>query len=229
MDKKSADVGPEARSTSGVGRVVTVNVGDVRVIEWLGRTWTTAIWKSPVGGRVALRGVNLAGDNQADHEVHGGPDKAVYAYAREDAEWWESQLGRAVEPGSFGENLTLEGIAVTDALIGERWKIGSALLEVAQPRVPCFKLGARMNDQDFPRRFAEAGRPGAYLRIIQEGDVGERDELRVVHRPRYDLTVGEVAHVYHHDHSRVDRLLGAPELAEGWQAWAEKIRRHQKP
>jgi MOSC domain-containing protein YiiM len=228
MDAKKRLVEPEAELASGSGRVMTVNVGGVREIEWLGRTWTTAIWKSPVGGRVALRGVNLAGDDQADREVHGGTDKAVYAYAREDAAWWESQLGRTVEPGSFGENLTLEGIAVTDAVVGDRWEIGSAVLEVAQPRIPCFKLGARMNDQDFPRRFAEAGRPGAYLRIIQEGDVGEGDEVRVVHRPSHGVSVGEVAHVYHHDHSGVKRLLSAPELAEGWRVWAEKIGRHLK-
>jgi MOSC domain-containing protein YiiM len=186
----------------------------------------TAIWKTPVDGRVALRGVNLAGDDQADREVHGGTDKAVYAYASEDAAWWEQELGRSVEPGSFGENLTLQGVEVTNALIGERWEIGSALLEVSQPRIPCFKLGARMNDPEFPKRFAAAGRPGAYLRVVREGDVGTGDQVRVVTRPTHDITVGEVADVYHHDHSRVDRLLMAPELTESWQVWARKVRAH---
>jgi MOSC domain-containing protein YiiM len=208
---------------------MSVNVGGVREIQWLGQTWTTAIWKTPVDGRVALKGVNLVGDDQADRQVHGGADKAVYAYAREDDAWWELQLGRAVEPGSFGENLTLAGVAVTDAVIGERWEVGSALLEVSQPRIPCFKLGARMNDPDFPPRFAAAGRPGAYLRILEEGDVGAGDSVRVMHRPAHGVTVAEVSQVYHrHGHAGVERLLGAPELAEGWRVWAEKVSRDLK-
>jgi len=177
---------------------------------------------------VAVRGVNLVGDDQADRAVHGGIDKAVYAYAREDAAWWELQLGRPVELGSFGENLTLTGVAVTEALVGERWEVGNVVLEVAQPRIPCFKLGARMNDPHFPQRFAEAGRPGAYLRIIQEGDVGQGDEVRVVHRPGHHLSVGEVASIYHrHGHAGVEQMLAAPELAESWRAWAEKVAREQ--
>jgi MOSC domain-containing protein YiiM len=228
MDIAKTSLSPNHGSPVGAGRLLTVNVGGVRVIEWLGQTWTTAIWKSPVDGRVAIAGVNLAGDDQADREVHGGPDKAVYAYASEDAAWWEEELGHVVEPGSFGENLTLQGVAVTNALIGERWEVGRAVLEVAQPRIPCFKLGARMNDPDFPKRFAAAGRPGAYLRVVREGDVGAGDAVRVVWRPTHDLTVGDVADIYHHDHSRVDRLLGAPELTESWQVWAHKVRMHMQ-
>ena len=217
---------PEGNAVSDGGRVLAVNVGCARKIEWLGQTWTTAIWKSPVSGRVAFHGVNLVGDEQADREVHGGDDKAVYAYAREDAAWWEVQLGRAVETGTFGENLTLEDIDVTRAVIGQRWEIGSLVLEVSQPRIPCFKLGARMNDPQFPPRFAAAGRPGAYLRVIREGDVAEGDEVRVGPRPAHGVTVGDVAHVYHEDHSGAARLLTAPELAEGWRVWAEKVCRH---
>lgn len=204
------------------GRVVAVNVGVPRVFEWLGKTWTSAIWKSPVEGRVPVHGVNAAGDDQADRSVHGGSDKALYAYAREDAVWWETRLARPVEPGSFGENLTLEGIDVTSALIGERWEIGEVVLEVSQPRVPCFKLGARMDDPDFPRRFAEAGRPGAYLRIVQEGEIEAGDAVRVTHRPAHGLTVGDVADVYQGRSDDVARLVAAPELAEGWRRWAEK-------
>ncbi len=204
------------------GHVVSVNVGSTRLIEWLGRRARTAIWKSPVEGRVAVRGVNLADDDQADRNVHGGPDKAVYAYAREDAAWWEEQLGRPVQPGEFGENLTLQGVAVTDAVIGERWAIGSTLLEVAQPRFPCWKLGARMNDPEFPRRFADAGRQGAYLRIIHEGDVGAGDEVLLIHQPAHGVTIGTVGDIYLRDRSRAALLLAAPELAEGWRAWARE-------
>ena len=132
------------------GRLLAVNVGAPREIEWLGRRETTSIWKSPVDGRVAVRGVNVAGDDQADREVHGGPDKAVYAYAREDTAWWERELGRELEHGNFGENLTVSGVDVTGAVVGELWEVGSAVLEVAQPRIPCWKLGARMEDASFP-------------------------------------------------------------------------------
>ena len=123
--------------------------------------------------------MNLAGDDQADREAHGGPDKAVYAYAVEDARWWESKVGRPFAHAEFGENLTTEGIDVNDALVGERWAVGTTVLEVSEPRVPCWRLGVRMNDPGFVRRFTEALRPGAYLRIVVEGDVGAGDEIRV--------------------------------------------------
>lgn len=207
------------------GRVVSVNVGQPREIEWLGRLVTTAIWKSPVDRRVALEGFNFVGDEQADRRAHGGHDKAVYSYALEDEAWWAERLGRAVEVGTFGENLTLAGVDVTGAVIGERWEIGSALLEVAQPRIPCWKLGARMNDPDFPPVFAEAGRPGAYLRIIKEGDIGAGDLVRVVDRPAHGVTVGDVARIYHSDHSQAALLLEVPKLANSMQMWARRVLR----
>jgi MOSC domain-containing protein YiiM len=203
------------------GRLLSVNVGTVRQIELAGQARTTAIWKLPVSGRVAVRGVNLAGDDQADRRVHGGPDKAVYAYAREDYAWWERQLGRRLDPGTFGENLTTEGIDLTDALIGERWRVGSVVLRVTSPRVPCWKLGVRMGDPGFPRRFAAAGRPGAYLAIVEEGQVGAGDRIQVIHRPGHGVTVGLVAASYHRDHRLAASILAAPELAEAWRHWAE--------
>src|SRR6185369_13323010 len=127
-------------------RVLSVNVGRAREVEWRGEMITTAIWKTPVTRRVALRGVNLAGDDQADRTVHGGPDKAVYAYAREDYDYWRTTEGLDVEPALFGENLTTEGVDLSAALIGERWSVGSTVLEVAQIRLPCFKLGIRLGD-----------------------------------------------------------------------------------
>ena len=209
------------------GRLLAVNVGAPREIEWLGRRETTSIWKSPVKGRVAVQGVNVAGDDQTDRAVHGGPDKAVYAYAREDTAWWERELGRELEHGNFGENLTVSGVDVTGAVVGELWEVGSAVLEVAQPRIPCWKLGARMEDASFPVHFAAAGRPGAYLRIVEEGEIGAGDEVRVGEKPEHGLTVGDVARIYHQERGRCALLLRAPELADGWREWA--LRRAADP
>ena len=160
-------------------------------------------------------------DDQADREAHGGPDKAVYAYAVEDLRWWEKQLGQSLEYGQFGENLTTEGINVNDALVGERWEIGSTILEVSEPRVPCWRLGVRMNDKMFPRLFAQALRPGPYLRIIVEGDVGAGDKIRIVNRPDHDLTIRDVFRIFTRDRDEVERLLGVPQLSESWRNWAE--------
>lgn len=200
--------------------VASVNVGAVRSVTAARRTVATAIWKAPVEGRVAARGVNLDGDDQADRAVHGGPDKAVYAYGAADYTWWKHELGRPLEPGTFGENLTIAGMAVSDAVVGERWEIGTATFEVSQPRTPCGKLGIRMGDPRFPRRFAHAGRPGAYLRIIVEGDVGRGDEVTVVHRPGHGLTVSDVARASEGELSVLPDLLIVPELAEVWVEWA---------
>ena len=159
------------------GRLLSVNVGGSRPIQRRGRTIQTGIWKAPVEGRVAARGTQLEGDTQADRRVHGGYDKAVYAYAREDYEWWEGELGRPLPPGTFGENLTTQGLDLTNARPGERWRIAHVVLEVSEPRLPCFKLGIKMEDPGFLRRFGRAGRPGAYMRIIDEGDLGAGDTI----------------------------------------------------
>jgi MOSC domain-containing protein YiiM len=192
-------------------------------VELNGRPVQTAIWKSPVPGRVRLQGVNLDGDDQADRSVHGGPDKAVYAYAAEDLAWWTRELGRDVPPGSFGENLTTNGTELSRAEIGERWAVGSAVLEVSQPRIPCYKLGIRMSDRHFPARFARAGRPGAYLRIIEPGDIEPGDEIHVLGRPGHGLTIGVVERAYHADRTLVPRLLEVPQLPESWARWARHV------
>jgi MOSC domain-containing protein YiiM len=140
--------------------LVSVNVGTPRPISYRGRQVMTGIWKEPVDGRVAVRGVNVDGDDQADRKVHGGVDKAIYAYSREDYEWWEGELARSMDPGTFGENLTTSGVDLNQAQIGERWRVGTAVLEVSEPRFPCFKLGVKMGTQRFVKRFAKARRPG---------------------------------------------------------------------
>ncbi len=206
-----------------MGVVESVNVGTPREISWRGQTVRTAIWKDPVPGQVAVRGNHVDGDEQGNPEVHGGYDQALYAYAAEDYEWWGGQLGRALAPGTFGENLTVRGIDVSGAVVGERWRAGGTLLEVSSPRTPCYKLGYRMGDQRFVRRFAAALRPGAYLRILTEGEIAAGDPVAVVHRPAHGLTVAEVSRIYFSDHAAADRLLQAPELPGAYKEWAERF------
>jgi len=203
-----------------MGSVGSVNVSAVRSVTIGGDPVTTGIFKTPVAGRVPLRGVNLAGDDQADREAHGGPDRAVYAYAGEDYDWWRGELGRALPPGTFGENLTLHGVDVSDARIGERWRVGSTLLQVTAPRVPCFKLAHVMRDPHFVRAFAQALRPGAYLRVIEEGDIAAGDSAAIVSRPNHELSVAEMARIYFFDRKRVRAMLVAAELPDSWRAWA---------
>jgi MOSC domain-containing protein YiiM len=205
------------------GKLLSINVGTVREFEHSGRPAKSAIWKSPAVGRIAARGVNLDGDDQADRKAHGGPDKAVYAYAVEDARWWAQEIGRSLAHGELGENLTTEGIEVNNALVGERWEIGTTVLEVSEPRIPCWRLGVRMNDKMFPRRFTEALRPGAYLRIVFEGDVGAGDEIRVVERPDHDLTIRDVFRIYTRDRAEAERLLAVPRMSESWRRWADDL------
>jgi MOSC domain-containing protein YiiM len=203
-----------------VARVLSVNVGRPRPIHVRrGRPIHSAIGKAPVEGRVRVEGVNLAGDDQADRLVHGGPDKAVYAYAVEDVRWWEAELGRALGPGMFGENLTTEDLDVTGAVIGERWRIGSAELEVCQPRQPCFKLGLRFEDPLMLRRFAQASRPGAYLRIVREGELCAGDAVEVLSRPEHGVTVGVVGDAILLDDTLLARAAQAPELPASLAAW----------
>src|SRR5262249_16678106 len=168
------------------------------------------------------------GDDQADRKAHGGPDKVAYAYAVEDAGWWEQEVGRSLAYGEFGENLTTEGIDVNGALVGERWAIGTTGLEISEPRVPCWRLGVRMNDKLFPRRFTEALRPGAYLRIVVEGDVGAGDEIQVIERPDHDLTIRDVLRIYAFDRQEVGRLLAIPRMSDSWRRWAADLLQKSK-
>jgi MOSC domain-containing protein YiiM len=199
-----------------------VNVGIPRTVPFEGNTVTTSIWKSPVAERVRVAGVNVEGDDQADRSVHGGVDKAIYAYASEDYSWWKTELDRDFPPGTFGENITTSEMNVTDAEIGERWRVGTTLLEVSQPRMPCFKLGIRMGDKGFPRRFSIARRPGAYLRIIEPGDVAAGDPVERVSAPGHGVTVGEMAYIYYAEQARASELLLAPQLPDPWREWAVK-------
>jgi MOSC domain-containing protein YiiM len=153
----------------------------------------TAIDKRPVAVRVAIKPTGVYGDVQADREHHGGLYQAVYAYAQDDAHWWAAQLGREIPPGLFGENLRTAGVAINDALIGERWRVGPDLvLEATGPRIPCATFARRMDEARWVKRFSQAARIGAYFRVVNPGTVGAGDEIVVVHRPDHTITVRDV-------------------------------------
>lgn len=201
--------------------VLSVNVGAARTVRHAGADVATGIFKRPVAGRVAVAGVNLSGDDQADRSVHGGPDRAVYAYASEDYDWWSRELGRELLPGTFGENLTIRGIDVNAALVGERWRIGTTILQVTTPRFPCYKLAMKMDDPKFVKRFGAALRLGTYLSIVTEGALGSGDAIEIVHRPSHRLTIGDMSKIYLFERDRMRELL-VPELPGEWAEWIEE-------
>ena len=208
----------------------SVNIGVVEVVEHQGRRKTTGIFKHPTAEEVVVTAATFGADVQADRRVHGGPDRVAYAYAEEDLGWWADELGRPVPPGSMGENLTTAGVDVTGALIGERWRIGTVLFEVAALRTPCFKLGIRMGIGAFSSQFSAARRPGAYLRVIEPGRLTVGDAIRIERRPDHGVTMALLADAYHRDHTIAPRLLDAPELSAEWRLWAlEQIRRGSGP
>jgi MOSC domain-containing protein YiiM len=196
--------------------ILSVNVGAIREVEWRDELVTTAIWKFPVTGRVALRGVNFAGDDQADRTVHGGVDKAVYAYAREDYDYWRDAGLNEAGTALFGENLTTEGVDLSAVVSGEQWSVGSTILEAAQPRLPCFKLGIRVGDRHFPRRFFAALRMGAYFRVVKEGEVGAGDGIHVIGRPAHGVTLRDMAASLQ-DPGKATALLQITNLPAFWR------------
>jgi MOSC domain-containing protein YiiM len=205
--------------TATLASVTSVNVGRIAPLETPRGAVESAIVKVPVRGRVRFDGVNAAGDDQADRSVHGGVDRAVYAYAAEDYAWWEAELGRALAPGTFGENVTTTGLDVNAAVVGERWVIGDAELEVSLPRVPCFKLAARMGDPRFVKTFGLALRPGPYLRIARAGSIGAGDRIDVVSRPAHGIRIVDVFTIFLFERQRLRELLAAPELGAEWIDW----------
>jgi MOSC domain-containing protein YiiM len=207
-----------------LGIVMSVNVGRPRTVRWFDRDVTSAIWKSPVAGPVRVEGVNLDGDDQADRRVHGGPTKSVYAYAVADADWWAEQLDVPIGPGTFGENLTVDGPDPARAVVGERWQIGNVVLRVTEPRIPCFKLGMRMGSAEFVDRFARAARAGTYFAIEAAGSITPGDPIDLVDRPDHGLTVGAVERTYHGAEDHVEAMLTCTDLSEGWREWAARYR-----
>ncbi len=205
-----------------LGQLVSVNVGVPRTTRWQGRDVVSSIWKEPVSGPRRVEGVNVVGDDQADRRAHGGESKAVYAYSTADSAWWEGELGRQLPQGTFGENLTVDGPDPTSAIVGERWRIGSATLRVTEPRIPCHKLAMRMEDPAFTRRFAAGARPGTYLAISEPGTIEAGDEIELLDRPDHGLTVGAIERTYHRHADHLDAILACLDVSEGWRSWAQR-------
>ena len=200
-----------------MAKVVSVNVGMPKEYAWAG-IGRTSIDKQPVSGVVEVGRLGLEGDQVSDTKYHGGTDQAVYAFAREDLDWWAAELGREVRNGQFAENLTTCGIDVNEAEVGERWMVGSTLLEIAMVRIPCndFKNWQRVNgfdDRAWVKRFALQGRPGPFLRVIQEGELRAGDDLTVVHRPGHGVSVSMMFRALTTEPGLLPELLKVENLA----------------
>lgn len=205
-------------------KVLSVNVTSiVHEDEWTGSEGRTGIDKRPKVGRVKLANNAVEDDVIADRKRHGGYDAAVYAYAREDSEWWESELGIAISNGRFGENLTTQGVDVNSAVIGERWNIGTAILEVSQPRIPCRVFAGFWDRSSLIRDFTKAGRPGAYLRIIQEGHVGSGDDIVITDRPSHGITISDLFAAKSGERLRMSEILLVPQLSASYRQWVTNI------
>ena len=214
-------------------KLVSVNVGLPREVDWKGSLVTTAIFKEPVPGRVALRALNLDGDRQADLSVHGGRDKAVYLYPAEHYDYWRKELpGRDLPSGSFGENCTTMGLLEDAVQIGDRFRIGSAEVVVTQPRLPCYKLGVKFGQADMVKRFADSRRTGFYVAVLKEGEVGAGDAIELLGRDERRITVADVTRLYLRDDEDIEKMRRALEvgaLPEGWRTYfAEQVARSEK-
>jgi len=206
--------------------VVAISVGLPRDIQWHGKTVTTSIFKAPVSGRVAVKQLNLDGDQQSDLSVHGGVDKAVYVYSSEHYAFWREELpGVALPWGAFGENFTTQGLLEDAIHIGDQLRIGSAEFSVTQPRMPCFKLGIRFDRADMVKRFLASGRTGFYLSVSREGEVAAGDAIAVLARDGAALAVADIVGLYTADRPNQELLRRAselPALPAGWRDFFRK-------
>ncbi|AWM32834.1 MOSC domain-containing protein [Hymenobacter nivis] len=209
-------------------RIISVNIGLPQDVEWHGQTVRTSIFKRPAVGPVAVLAEHLAGDGQADLRVHGGPDKAVYAYPHEHYTYWQQHLpAELLVPGAFGENLTTSGLLESAVPVGALYCVGTAVLMAVQPRRPCAKLGIRLNDPTMVRRFEEARRSGVYFRVIQEGTIQAGDALVLVEpRPPGDVTIQDMVDgiaLPNKDFAKIEAMLRLPSLSPSWRARLEQM------
>jgi len=205
-------------------RVLSINITSVvHQGEWTGSEGRTGIDKRSVTGPIEFKNNGVAGDRVIDTNVHGGYEQAVYAYAREDAQWWEKEIGEEIPAGRFGENLTTEGIDVNAALIGERWKIGSVILEVSQPRIPCRVFAGFWKRATLIKDFTKAARPGTYFRIIQEGSAQAGDSIEVIFKPEHSITISDLFAAKSGERLKINEIKEVPHLSAEFKEWSEKI------
>ncbi len=217
-------------------KIVSLNCGLPREVVWQGMDVTTSIYKEPVAGRVPLRTLNLDGDRQSDLSVHGGRHKAVYCYPLEHYSYWQAKLpNRSLPMGVFGENFTTEGLIEDSVQIGDRFAIGSAEVIVTQPRMPCYKLGIRFQSNDMIKHFLESGRPGIYLAVTREGEVGAGDSITQIARAEDSVAVTEIVRLYiaknfnNADVAQVRRAIAVDALPESWKEYLhDKLSRLRK-
>jgi MOSC domain-containing protein YiiM/ferredoxin-NADP reductase len=211
----------EDRETRAVPRLLSVNVGLPRDVAWRGKTVHTAVWKAPVEGRRIVRRLNIDGDGQGDLAGHGGEHRAVFVYQIDSYRYWQAQLGRNdFAYGQFGENFTVDGLSDGEVCIGDRYRIGSAVFEVTQPRVTCYRVGIRMNEPQMAALLVSHGRPGFYFRVIEEGEVEAGDEIVQVIAGPERITVAEANALLYmpgHSKSQLERALRIPALSAGWR------------
>lgn len=204
-------------------KLLSINVGLPRAVEWRGKSVLTSIFKSPVSGRVRVKKLNLEGDQQSDLTVHGGAEKAIYVYPSEHYAFWRNELPDLEFPlGAFGENLTSEGLAEESVHIGDRFRAGSAEFVVTQPRMPCFKLGIRFNRPDMVKRFLRSGRTGFYLAVLREGEIVAGDPVELVAEDNQHFSVADVTRLYAADaadQALLRRASELPALPESWRAY----------
>lgn len=208
-------------------RLLSVNVGGISQLDHNGRAVESGIVKTPVDGPVEVNRLGLEGDKQADKSVHGGQDKAVYVYSADDYPYWEEKLGdRKLPFGQFGENFTISEIDDKTVSIGDYFKIGPAIFQVTQPRVPCFKLGIHMNDPMFPSRFMASGRYGFYLRVVEEGSVRAGDPVELFEKASGSVSVWEIMQIMHHkqeaSRDEIVKMMNLSGLSTDWRSEFEK-------
>ena len=203
-------------------RVISVNIGHAVDASWAGQLKRTAIDKRPVATAVPAGVLGLAGDEQADKVDHGGPDQALYAYAREDLDWWAGQLGRRLRDGMFGENITTAGLDLNGALIGEMWRFGEVVVQVTAPRIPCIVFRNWLGEKGWIKRVRSSGRPGPYLRVRQPGALRAGDPIERLSRPAGGVTVAEALEAYYErDVAVIRRMMAVPGHSSRWDGMAE--------
>lgn len=206
--------------------LLSVNVGLPREIQWKGKIVRTSIFKAPVPSRIRVAKLNLDGDQQSDLTVHGGVDKAVYAYPSEHYRFWRRELpGMDLPWGVFGENFTTEGLLEEAVHIGDRFRVGSGEFVVTQPRMPCFKLGIRFNRPDIVKRFLQSGRTGFYLAVLKEGEVAAGDSIELLERDEHNVPVIDIVNLYRSDANNQDALRRVSELPSLPNSWREYFRK----